>query len=93
MNKPTHNLRYSSMTATQYRAALAELALSQSAAARLFGAAGRTSRRWAWGERAVPPTVAILLRLMLDGHLTIEQIVAAQERNKITQQSSGPIDK
>jgi hypothetical protein len=65
------------MTAKQYQAALDRLKLSQLGAARLFGADGRTSRRWASGERSVPPQVAILLKLMLAGKITaadIEQV-------------------
>jgi hypothetical protein len=45
------------MTANEYRAALARFGLTQTGAARLFRADERTSRRWASGDRAVPPTV------------------------------------
>ena len=62
------------MTANQYRAALDRLGLSQVGAARLFGAGERTSRHWASGDRAVPEAVAILLRLMLAGKITAEDI-------------------
>jgi hypothetical protein len=62
------------MTAKQYQAALDKLCLSQLGAARLFGADGRTSRRWASGERGIPETVAILLRLMLAGLITAPDI-------------------
>jgi transcriptional regulator with XRE-family HTH domain len=66
------------MTATQFREALERLGLSQIGAARLFGADARTARRWALGEVGVPPTVAILLRLMLRGKVTAAEIAAAQ---------------
>lgn len=49
------------MTPTEYRAAIARLGLSQVKAGRLLGVDGRTSQKWALGERAVPPTVARLL--------------------------------
>jgi hypothetical protein len=62
------------MTAKQYQTALDRLKLSQLGAARLFGADGRTSRRWASGERGIPETVAILLRLMLAGLITAPDI-------------------
>jgi DNA-binding transcriptional regulator YdaS (Cro superfamily) len=62
------------MTAHQYRAALAKLGLSQIAAARLLGSADRTSRRWALGERSVPPAVAILLKLMIAGKITPDDL-------------------
>lgn len=62
------------MTASQFRSALNRLELSQLGAARLFGADGRTARRWALGERGVPPTVAILLKLMLAGKISADDI-------------------
>lgn len=66
------------MTSNQYRAALAKLGLSQLAAARLLQADGRTSRRWALGERSIPPTVAVLLRLLLKGKVTAADIENAR---------------
>lgn len=53
------------MTPIQYKAALDGLGLSQVGAARLLGVDPRTSRRWALGEAAVPPSVALALRLMV----------------------------
>lgn len=67
------------MTAAQFRAALARLKLSQLGAARLFGADGRTARRWALGERSIPETVAILLRLMVLGVITSQHIEAVRK--------------
>lgn len=67
------------MTKNQFRAALDRLGLSQLGAARLFGADGRTARRWALGERSVPNSVAILLRLMLAGKIAQTDIEAAQK--------------
>ena len=64
------------MTANQFRAALSRLGLPQLAAARLFGADGRTVRRWALGERPVPYTVVILLRLLIAGKISVEDIEA-----------------
>jgi DNA-binding transcriptional regulator YiaG len=53
------------MTADEYREALTRLDLSQVAAARLLGVDARTSRRWATGERDVPPpAVRFLLYLI-----------------------------
>jgi hypothetical protein len=66
------------MTSKQYQAALDRLKLSQLGAARLFGADGRTSRRWASGERSVPPQIAILLKLMLAGKITPKDIEAVR---------------
>lgn len=66
------------MTANQFRAALKRLGLSQAGAARLVGADPRTGRRWALDERAIPECVAILLRLLIAGKITIEDIEAVQ---------------
>ena len=58
----------SDMTPATYRANLARLGLSQVGAARFLGIDARTSRRYASGERPIPPPVARLLALadMLD---------------------------
>jgi transcriptional regulator with XRE-family HTH domain len=66
------------MTANQFRAALDRLKLSQLGAARLFNSNDRTVRRWAIGERGVPPTVAILVKLMLAGKVSATDIEDAQ---------------
>ena len=62
------------MTANQFRQALDRLGFSQLGAARLFKSNDRTVRRWAIGERAVPVTVAIMLKLMLAGKITVADI-------------------
>lgn len=49
------------MTPTEYRAAIKRLGLSQVKAGHLLGVDGRTSQKWANGERAIPPPVARLL--------------------------------
>lgn len=68
------------MTPTQFRAAIDRLDLSQVGAARLFGYSdGRVVRRYISGERAVPEPVAILLRLMLSGKITADDIERARK--------------
>ena len=62
------------MTAKQFQAAIDRLGLSQVGASRLFGSDPRTARRWALGERSVPEPVAILLRLMVAGKITADDI-------------------
>lgn len=62
------------MTPKQFQAAIDRLGLSQVGAARLFGADPRTARRWALGERSVPEPVAVLLRLMLAGKITADDV-------------------
>ena len=53
------------MTADEYRNAIDHLGLSQIAAARLLGVDERTSRRWANGERDVPPPAQRFLRYLI----------------------------
>jgi hypothetical protein len=67
------------MTAKQFQAAIDRLDLSQVRAAKLFGADPRTARRWALGERDVPECVAIVLRLLLAGKITVEDVEAVQK--------------
>lgn len=66
------------MTAKQFQAAIDRLGLSQVGAAKLVGADPRTARRWALGERSVPEPVAILLRLMLAGKITADDVTAVR---------------
>ena len=53
------------MTATQYRAAIASLGLSQERAGDWLGISPRTSQGYALGEYPVPEPVAKLLRLVV----------------------------
>jgi len=64
------------MTAKQFQAAIDRLGLSQVGAARLFGSDPRTARRWSIGERSVPEPVAIILRLMIAGKITADDITS-----------------
>lgn len=66
------------MTANQFRAAIKRLDLSQVGAARLVGADPRTARRWALGEREIPECVAILLRLLIAGKITVGDVEQAR---------------
>jgi hypothetical protein len=68
------------MTANQFRTAIDKLGLSQRGAGSLFGVDERTSRRWALGERDVPPCVAIVLRLMLAGKITVADVLSVGPR-------------
>jgi transcriptional regulator with XRE-family HTH domain len=56
------------MNATEYRAALARLGLTQVGAARIMGVGERTSRRYASGDQNIPPPVERLMRAYLDGY-------------------------
>ena len=53
------------MTPDQFRAALADLELSQADFARLAMVDARTVRRWCDGTRAVPGPAVALLRVMM----------------------------
>ena len=53
------------MTSDEYRATIERLGLSQIAAARLLGVDDRTSRRWACGERDIPPSAQRFLRYLM----------------------------
>ena len=62
------------MTPRQFKAALKTLGLSQGRVAKLCGLHPRSAKRWAGGQRKVPEPVAIILRLLLAGALTVEQL-------------------
>jgi DNA-binding transcriptional regulator YiaG len=61
------------MTPDEYRDAIERLGLSQVAAARLLGVDERTSRRWAKGDRDVPPPAVRFLRYLIATRKTGEQ--------------------
>ena len=60
------------MTPDEYRAAIAELGLSQNAAGRFFGVHEVTGREWA--KRGPPPCVSKFLRLMIALKFTPEYV-------------------
>ena len=62
------------MTATQYRAAIKKLGLSQVAAGRWLGISKRQSQSYALGEYPVPKPVAKLLRLCISQKLDPEEV-------------------
>jgi DNA-binding transcriptional regulator YiaG len=53
------------MTPGEYREVIEALDLTQAGAARLLGVDERTSRRWACGERDIPPPAERFLRYLL----------------------------
>lgn len=61
------------MTADQYRDTIETLGLTQNGAARLLGVDERTSRRWALGERDIPPPADRFLRYLIATKRTGEQ--------------------
>jgi len=68
------------MTQNQFRAILDRLNLTQVGAARLFGGAERTFRRYALGEARVPDALVILLRLLENGTIDSHDIDYAKTR-------------
>lgn len=62
------------MSPHQYRAALAKLDISQVKAAHLLGVDPRTSRAWALEQARIPESVAIVLRLMVKGKITVDDV-------------------
>lgn len=65
-----------SMTAKQYKIAIERLGLSQVRTAELLGASGRSGQNWA--ANGPPEPVAIILRLMLAGKITADDVTAAR---------------
>ena len=65
------------MTAGEYRKALSKLGLSQEGAARYLGIGKRTSQAYALEELPVPDGVAVILRLLVSGKVTLEDVEAA----------------
>lgn len=53
------------MTSDEYRDTIDQLGLTQGAAAKLLGVDDRTSRRWACGERDIPPPAERFLRYLI----------------------------
>ena len=66
------------MTASQYRALLSRLGLSQVGAAKLLRVGDRTSRRWA--QNGVTGTAAVVLRLLEAGTISVEDIEAVHKK-------------
>ena len=65
------------MTPTDLRTILQHLSLTQAGAAAVLGVSERAVRSWASGFRNIPTAEQKLLRLMLDGTLTAEQVQRA----------------
>jgi hypothetical protein len=66
-----------SAAATEFRAALGALNITQRRLAQLFTVNPRTVRHWGYGDRRLPRGVAIVLRLLTTGVVTVEQVEAA----------------
>ena len=65
------------MTPTELRTILQHLCLTQAGVAAVLGVSERAVRAWIAGYRNVPAAEQKLLRLMLDGTVTAEQVQRA----------------
>lgn len=68
------------MTGNQYKAALKRLDISIVGAGRYFGLSRRHSQKLAAGEYEVPDLVRVVVRLLLDGIITKEELLCQIER-------------
>src|SRR5262249_47705197 len=71
--------------ASEFRTTLSTLGIPQHRAARLFGVGARSIRRWAAGDRRIPPGAAIVIRLLIEGTIRFdraEPAVPAPARTK-----------
>src|SRR5215471_9624469 len=66
-----------SAAATEFRATLDTLGVTQRRAARLFNVSPRHIRRWQHGDRNVPHTVGLVVNLLATGVITVSQAEAA----------------
>ena len=66
-----------SVAAAERRAELGALNITQRRLAQLFAVNPRTVRHWGYGDRRLPRGVAIVLRLLATGVVTVEQVEAA----------------
>lgn len=53
------------MTPEEFRETIEQLGLTQAASAQLLGVDERTARRWACGERDIPPPAQRFLRYLI----------------------------
>jgi hypothetical protein len=66
-----------STAATEFRATLDALSITQTRIARLFDVTTRHVRRWQHGDRNVPHTVGLVVNLLAAGVITVSQAEAA----------------
>jgi hypothetical protein len=74
----------SDLVTTEFRAALSGLGLAQHRVAQLFGVGPRSVRRWQSGDRRVPCGVRIVLRLLIAGTVTVDQVERAAAPDRAT---------
>jgi len=69
------------VTPKQFKVALGRLGLTQVGFGRLigYGEDGSNVRKWISGRGIIPPVVAIIVRLMLAGKISVADIEAAKQ--------------
>ena len=77
------------MTPSDFRAALADLGLSQAGFARIAQVNPRTVRRWGDGTRAVPGPVVALMKMMAQHKQTLEKAMLPDGGKPIDPQGIG----
>ena len=91
MKQPTCGLRRApvglsgggaTVTGKELKRALEGLEVSQLGAGRLLGVDGRTVRAWVADAARIPESVAILVRLIVAGKITVADIEAAKTPSK-----------
>jgi hypothetical protein len=67
------------MSPKQFQTAIDRLGIPQTGWARLTERDPRTVRKWVAGTNRIPPEAAILLRLMLAGKITADDVNGARK--------------
>lgn len=62
------------MTGEEYREIIADLGLTQAAAASFLGIDERTARRWIANDHPIPLAVELLLHVMAKKKLTVDTV-------------------
>lgn len=62
------------MSPEAYKRAIAKLGLSQVRAGKLLGVTARTGQAWALGERKIPRSAELLVKLLARGTITIDDL-------------------
>jgi DNA-binding transcriptional regulator YiaG len=77
MDRPSRG--WATVTGKEFKRTLERLKVSQLGAGRLFGVDGRTVRAWVAGDARIPEAVAILVRLLLAGKITLDDVGRAKK--------------
>jgi DNA-binding transcriptional regulator YiaG len=62
------------MTPTEFRRIMDSLGLTQTGVSSVFGISDRAIRAWLTGERGIPEPLAKLLRLVVAGKVSVDDV-------------------